>query len=25
MSFLLGPNHQASTSALCPEFPDRIP
>jgi Uma2 family endonuclease len=25
MSFLLGPDHQASTSALCPEFPDRIP
>ena len=25
MSFLLGPDHQAPTSALCPEFPDRIP
>jgi hypothetical protein len=25
MSFLLGPDHQASTSALCPAFPDRIP
>ena len=25
MSFLLGPDHQALTSALCPQFPDRIP
>jgi Uma2 family endonuclease len=25
MTFFLGPDHQASTSALCPAFPDRIP
>jgi Uma2 family endonuclease len=25
MTFFLGPDHQQSTSALCPAFPDRIP
>jgi Uma2 family endonuclease len=25
MTFFLGPDHQASISALCPAFPDRIP
>jgi Uma2 family endonuclease len=25
MTFFLGPDHQATTSAFCPAFPDRIP
>ena len=25
MSFFVGPDHQVSTSTLCPDFPDRIP